>query len=251
MHCNKVCLHIDTCSTLVRRTDKNFFLTCPHLLKKCIPLCVGLCIMDKCYLICRNTILDKCFLQIIIDGKVLIRSRCADIRKNKLAAYMTISISFLIFFPYILRYLIELSIRIVWCIFINQSGIRSKKSCLMGNLQEVIHTWINSTASDTLCPHNKVFHDLLHIPVRLRLHNNRLAATESWHIKVKHVCGLHISYFTKDIHKLRQIRKLIKSALKTESASLYSKLQCCCHFTKVRCPRIKVIDSHLFKCRFL
>ena len=31
-------------------------------------------IMDKCYLICRNTILDKCFLQIIIDGKVLILS---------------------------------------------------------------------------------------------------------------------------------------------------------------------------------
>ena len=35
-------------------------------------------------------------------------------------------------------------------------------------------------------------------------------------------CGLHICYFTKDIHKLRQIRKLIESALKTESASLYS-----------------------------
>ena len=90
--------------------------------------------MDKCYLISRNTILDKCFLQIIIDGKVLIRSRCADVRKNKLAAYMTVDISFLIFLPDILRYLIELSIRIIWCILINQPCIRSKKSCLMGNL---------------------------------------------------------------------------------------------------------------------
>ena len=90
--------------------------------------------MDKSYLICRNTILDKCFFQIIIDGKVLIRSRCADVRKNKLAAYMTVGISFLIFLPDILRYLIELSVRIVWCILINQSGICSKKSCLMGNL---------------------------------------------------------------------------------------------------------------------
>ena len=52
----------------------------------------------------------------------------------------------------------------------------------------------------------------------------------------KHICCLHICYLTEDIHKLRQICKLIKSALKTESASLYSKLQCCCHFTKVRCP---------------
>ena len=82
--------------------------------------------MDKSYLICRNTILDKCFLQIIIDGKVLIRSRCADIRKNKLAAYMTVSISFLIFFPHILCYLIELSIRIIWCVLINQPCICSE-----------------------------------------------------------------------------------------------------------------------------
>ena len=192
--------------------------------------------MDKCYLLCRNTILDKCFLQIIINGEVLIRSRCADVRKNKLAAYMTIGISFLIFFPDIFCYLIELSIRIVRCILINQPCIGSQKSCLMGNLQEVILAWINSTASDTLCPHNKIFHDLLYIPVRLRLHYDRLAASEGWHIKVKHVCGLHISYFTKDIHKLRQICKLIKSALKAESASLYSKFKCCCHFTKVCCP---------------
>ena len=192
--------------------------------------------MDKSYLICRNTILDKSFLQIIIDGKVLIRSRCADVRKNKLTAYMTVGISFLIFLPDIFCYLIELSILIVWCILINQSCICSEKSCLMGNLQEVIHAWINSTASDTLCSHNKVFHDLLYIPVRLRLHNNRLTATKSRYIKVKHVCSLHISYFTEDIHKLRQIRKLIESALKTESASLYCKLKCCCHFTKVRCP---------------
>ena len=82
--------------------------------------------MDKCYLTCRNAILYQCFLQIIIDGEVLIRSRCADIRKNKLAAYMTISISFLIFFPDIFSYLIELSVRIVWCIFINQPCICSE-----------------------------------------------------------------------------------------------------------------------------
>ena len=90
----------------------------------------------------------------------------------------------------------------------------------MGNLQEVILAWINSTASDTLCPHNKIFHDLLYIPVRLRLHYDRLAATKCRHIKVKHVCGLHICYLTEDIHKLRQIRKLIESAFKTETASL-------------------------------
>ena len=149
---------------------------------------------------------------------------------------MTVGISFLIFFPHIFCYLIELSIRIIWCILINQSGIRSKKSCLMGNLQEVILAWINSTASDTLCPHNKIFHDLLYIPVRLRLHYDRLASTEGWHIKVKHVCGLHICYLPENVHKLRQIRKPIKSALETEPASLYSKLQCCCHFTKVCCP---------------
>ena len=134
MHCNKVCLHIYTCSTLVRRTDKHFLFTRPHLLKECIPLGIGLGIMDKCYLICRNTILHQCFLQIIIDGKVFIRSRCADVRKNKLAAYMTVGISFLIFFPHIFCYLIELSVRIIWCILINQSCICSKKSCLMGNL---------------------------------------------------------------------------------------------------------------------
>ena len=85
-------------------------------------------------LLCRNTILYQCFLLIIVDGKILIRSLCADILKNKLAAYMTVSISFLIFFPDILRYLIELSIRIIRCILINQSCICSKKSCLMGNL---------------------------------------------------------------------------------------------------------------------
>ena len=49
-------------------------------------------------------------------------------------------------------------------------------------------------------------------------------------------CGLHICYLTEYIHKLRQICKFIESALKTETASLYSKLQCCCHFTKVCCP---------------
>ena len=97
-------------------------------------LCICLGIMDKCYLFCRNTILDKSFLQIIINSEVLIRSRCADIRKNKLAAYMTVGISFLIFFPHIFCYLIELSVRIIWCILINQSCICSKKSCLMGNL---------------------------------------------------------------------------------------------------------------------
>ena len=144
MHCNQMCLNINASTTFICRTYKHFLLTCSHFLKQYIPLCIGLCIMDKCYLLCRNTILDKSFLQIIVDGKVLIRSRCADIRKNKLAAYMTVVISFLVFFPYILRYLIELSIRIVWCIFINQSGIRSKKSCLMGNLQE----WIVNTFSD-------------------------------------------------------------------------------------------------------
>ena len=192
--------------------------------------------MYKSYLFLWNAVLHQCFLQIIIDCKILIRSRCADVRKNKLAAYMTVGISSLIFFPYVLCYLIKLAIRIIRCVLINQSGIRSKKSCLMGNLQEVIHAWINSTASDTLCPHNKIFHDLLYIPVRLRLHYDRLAASEGWHIKVKHVSGLHIGYLPENVHKLRQICKLIKSALKTESASLYSKLQCCCHFTKVRCP---------------
>ena len=131
MHCNKVCLNINTCSTLVRRTDKNLLLTCPHLLKECIPLGIGLGIMDKCYLICRNTILHQCFLQIIIDREIFIRSRCSDIRKNKLTAYMTISISFLIFFPNIFCYLIKLAIRIIRCVLINQPCIGSKKSCLM------------------------------------------------------------------------------------------------------------------------
>ena len=45
-----------------------------QLLKKCVPLCIRLGIMNKSYLICRNTILDQCFFQIIVDGKVLILS---------------------------------------------------------------------------------------------------------------------------------------------------------------------------------
>jgi len=39
---------------------------------------------------------------------------------------MTISISFLIFFPDIFCYLIELSIWIIWCVLINQPCICSE-----------------------------------------------------------------------------------------------------------------------------
>ena len=47
---------------------------------------------------------------------------------------MTISISFYIFFPDIFRYLIELSVRVVRCVLINQSCVCSKKSCFVRNL---------------------------------------------------------------------------------------------------------------------
>jgi len=164
---------------------------------------------------------------------------------------MTISISFYIFFPDIFRHLIELSVRIVWCVLINQSCVRSKKPCFVRNLQEVVNAWINTSASYPFCPYHKIFHYLLHIPVRLRLHDDRLAATQSWHIKVKHIRCLHIGNLSKDIHKLRQIGKFIEPALETETTALNRKLQCCCYFSEVSRPRVEMMNPHFLKCRFL
>ena len=46
-------------------------------------------------------------------------------------------------------------------------------------------------------------------------------------------------------------KKFIEPALNSETTSLNCKLQCSSHLTKVCSPRIKVINPHLFKCRFL
>ena len=219
-----MCLHVYTCTTLIRRTNQHFLLTGPHFLKQHIPLGIGLGIMDKCNLILRYAVLNQCILQILIHRKVLIRSRCSNIGENQLTAYFSVTIVHLILIPYIFSHLIQLSIRIIRCILINQSCIRTKKSRLMGNLKEIINGRIYATITDSLCSYHKVFHDLLYIPVRLRLHNNRFTATKGRHIQVKHIRCLHICHFTVDIHKLRQIGKLIKSALKTEPTAFHGKL---------------------------
>ena len=121
----------------------------------------------------------------------------------------------------------------------------------MGNLKEIINGRIHATITDTLRSYHEVLHDLFYIPVRLRLHNNRLASPKGRHIQIKHIRSLDIRHLTVDIHKLRQIGKLIEPALKTESAAFHRKFQCCCHFTEVCRPCIKMVYSHLLQCRLL
>ena len=81
--------------------------------------------------LCRLVVLNTASIQLLPTNVAAVRAalgcgRPFDVRKNKLAAYMTVGISFLIFFPHILRYLIEFSIRIVRRILINQPCICSE-----------------------------------------------------------------------------------------------------------------------------
>ena len=121
----------------------------------------------------------------------------------------------------------------------------------MGNLKEIINGRVHTAITDSLRSYHEVFHDLFYIPVRLRLHNNRLASPKGRHIQIKHIRSLDIRHLTIDIHKLRQIGKLIEPALKTEPTAFHRKLQCSCHFTEVCCPGIKMVYSHLLQCRLL
>ena len=147
MHCRKMCLHIDTGSTFIGRTDQNPLCSRPHFTKKGIPCSVSLGIMNKCNLIRRDTLLYKFCFQIIIhikgiclcprNGKHLFfptGSWCTDIGKDKLCANDTLLLCFPVFIQHIFHYLIKLSIHIVRCIRHQQSCIRTEKPCLMCDL---------------------------------------------------------------------------------------------------------------------
>ena len=251
MKCYQMRLHIDTRTALIRRTDKHFLFTSPHFLEQCISLGICLCIMNKCNLLCRNAKLYQRILQIIVNCEVFVRSRSTNIRKNKLTTNTAISFRFFIFCIYVLCYLVKLSIRIVRCILIYQSCICSKKSRFMGNLKEIVLRWIYSTITDSFCPYHKVLHHLFHIPVWFGFHYYCFSSPKCWHIQIQHIRSLHICHFSENIHQFWQVRKLIESTLKSETAAFYCKLQCSGHFSKVGCPGIKMIDSHLFQCFFL
>ena len=71
MHCNKVCLDVDTGSTLISRTNHDLFYTLPHFTEQGIPLCVRFCIMHESNLFCRNPHSHKFCLNIVIDIKFI------------------------------------------------------------------------------------------------------------------------------------------------------------------------------------
>lgn len=73
----------------------------------------------------------------------------------------------------------------------------------------------------------------------------------SYIVNMAHIRCLHIGNLTEDVHKLRQIGKLIEPALETETTALNRKLQCRCYFSEVSRPRVEMMNSHLLKCRFL
>ena len=56
------------------------------------------------------------------------------------------------------------------------------------------------------------------------------------HRKLQHIGSLHIRHLTEKGHKLRHIYKLVKTALKPESAALYRQFQCGCYLAKVGGP---------------
>ncbi len=126
MHCRKMCLHIDTGAAFVRGSDQDPLCAGAHFTKKGILCSIGLRIMDKCDLICRDTLFYKFCFQIIIDIKAVrlcprnrehfffpSRSRCPDIRKDKLCAGDPFLLCLAVFIQHIFHYLIQLPLRIV------------------------------------------------------------------------------------------------------------------------------------------
>ena len=159
-----VCAGTHFCCGAKKKSDCTF----AYFGKQLVLACNGICIVDVCNLICRNTFGNQFTPNIVIHVERTVFLRCRHITEDKLNTFLCFG-----FLPdrnCTLNQGVNFGVLIIGVNILEKSLIQSQLSAVIGDTQHIILAWINTAVSDGFCTLCKVSYKRFLYLTRFKLH---------------------------------------------------------------------------------